>query len=83
MAEVKIYTTSTCVYCRAEKQFLDAHGIKYQELKADQDQELAEELFKLSGQYAVPFTLIKKDDGSTEKVLGFDQPKLAGALGLH
>ena len=83
MAEVKIYTTSTCVYCRAEKQFLDAHQVKYEELHADQDQETAEALFKVSGQYAVPFTIIKKDDGTTEQILGFDQPKIAAALGLH
>lgn len=82
MAEVKIYTTGTCVYCRAEKQFLDAHGIKYTEVHADQDQALAEELFKASGQYAVPFTVIKGDDGKQDQVLGFDQPKLAAALGI-
>lgn len=83
MAEVKIYTTSTCVYCRAEKQFLDAHGVKYQEMKADQDQDLAEELFHLSGQLAVPFTVIKHEDGKQEGILGFDQPRIAHALGLH
>jgi glutaredoxin 3 len=83
MAEVKIYTTSTCIYCRAEKQFLDQHGIKYQEMKADQDQDLAEELLHLSGQLAVPYTVIKKDDGSSESILGFDQPRIAHALGLH
>ena len=83
MAEIKLYTTSTCVYCRAEKQFLDAHDVKYEELHADQDQDLAEDLFKASGQYAVPFTVIKKDDGTTEQILGFDQPKLAAALGLN
>lgn len=82
MAEVKIYTTATCVYCRAEKQFLDAHGVKYQELHADESQELADELFKLSGQLAVPFTVITKD-GKSEHVLGFDQPKLVHALSLH
>ncbi len=83
MPDIKIYTTSTCVYCRAEKQFLDAHNLKYEELHADQDQDLAEALFQASGQYAVPFTVIKKADGTTEQILGFDQPKLASALGLN
>lgn len=83
MTEVKIYTTATCVYCRAEKQFLDAHGVKYQELHADQDQETADELFKLSGQYAVPFTVIELEGGKIEHVLGFDQPKLTKVLSLH
>lgn len=83
MAEIKIYTTVTCVYCRAEKQFLDDHGVKYTELHADENQDLAEELFKASGQYAVPFTVIKGDDGKEHQILGFDQPKLAQALGLH
>ncbi len=82
MAEVKIYTTSTCVYCRAEKQFLTAHGVKFEEVHADASQEAAEELFKASGQYAVPFTVIT-DGTKTEQILGFDQPKLTLALGLH
>ena len=82
MAEVKIYTTSTCVYCRAEKQFLDAHNLKYTELHADADPELANELFAASGQYAVPFTVITKDDGKSIGILGFDQPKLTEILGI-
>ncbi|HSX14666.1 MAG TPA: glutaredoxin family protein [Candidatus Saccharimonadales bacterium] len=83
MPTIKIYTTSTCIYCRAEKQFFDAHGIKYEEVKADESQEKATELFKASGQYAVPFTIIKQDDGKVEAVLGFDKPKLETILGVH
>lgn len=82
MAKVKIYSTATCVFCRAEKAFLKEKGIDFEEVHADQDRAAAEELFEVSGQLGVPFTIITKDDGSVVKILGFDQPKLSEALGL-
>ena len=34
------------------------------------------------GALGVPFTVIKLDDGTETKILGFDQPKFKTALGL-
>lgn len=82
MAKVKIYSTATCAFCRAEKSYLAEKGITFEEIHADQDRAAAEELFEVSGQLGVPFTVITKDDGSTIRILGFDQPKLNEALGL-
>ena len=82
MPKVQIYTTATCVYCKAEKDYLREHNVKFEELAADSDPALAEQLFKLSGQYAVPFTVVTKGDGSKQQILGFDRPRLASALGL-
>lgn len=82
MPKVQIYTTATCVYCKAEKDYLRDHKIEFEELAADGDPALAEQLFKLSGQYAVPFSIVTKADGSKEQILGFDRSRLAAALGL-
>ena len=79
--QIKIYSTATCVYCKAEKAFLDEKGIKYDVVMVDEDPKLADELLELSGGLSVPFTVITDGDKS-EKILGFDQPRLTAALGL-
>lgn len=82
MPIVKIYTTATCAYCRAEKAYLDSRGVKYEEAHADIDAAAAEEMIKISGQMGVPFTVITKDDGQKVGILGFDQQRLATELNL-
>jgi len=82
MIKVKIYSTGTCGYCKAEKAFLDEHNIVYEEARADLDPKVLEELKKLSGQLGVPFTVITKEDGEKENILGFNQQKLSEALGI-
>ncbi len=82
MAKVKIYTTATCAYCRAEKAFLDSKGVKYEEAHVDADAAQAEEMIRLSGQMGVPFTVITHENGSAEGILGFDQDRLTKSLDL-
>lgn len=82
MAKVSIYTTITCAYCHAEKEFLKSHNIDFEEKAVDSDPSLAEEMIHLSGQLGVPFTVIEQDDGSKVGILGFDQQRLGEALGL-
>lgn len=79
--KVKIYSTATCAYCHAEKEFLTEKGVPFEEIRVDQDQDAAKEMIALSGQLGVPFTVIETEKGQ-EKILGFDQPKLTAALGL-
>ena len=78
--KVKIYTTTTCPFCKLEKEFLDSKGIKYENVFVDQDAAAAKKMIEESGQMGVPFTEIEKDDGSLVKILGFDKPKLEEAL---
>lgn len=78
---VTIFTTPTCAFCQAEKSFLADHKINFEEIVVD-SQESAQKLVDLSGQLGVPFTIIKKDDGSEEKILGFDQNRLRRVLGI-
>lgn len=82
MPQIKIYSTTTCPYCHLEMEYLDSKGKKYDYILVDKDPAKLEEMVKLSGTYAVPFTHIIKDDGSEERILGFDQPRIAAALGL-
>jgi len=64
------------------KSYLQSKDIDYDEKHADQDQKLAEELYEKSGQLGVPFTIIEKEDGTVEKVLGFDRNKINSVLGI-
>lgn len=82
MPKVKIYTTATCVYCRAEKAYLKEHKVDFEEIHVDEDPKAAEEMFHISGQLGVPFTVITQDDGKTENILGFDQARLSQAVGI-
>jgi len=82
MSKITIYSTATCGYCKILKSYLQSKNIFYEEKHVDQDHRLAEEVFKKSGQLGVPFTIIEKDDGTVEKILGFDKSKVDLALGL-
>lgn len=82
MSKITIYSTATCGYCKMLKSYLQSKDIKYSEKHADQDQEVAKELYEKSHQLGVPFTIIKKEDGEEVSILGFDRPKIDLALGL-
>lgn len=81
MTDVTIYSTTTCPYCKLEKEYLESKGIKYTNIFVDQDPKAAEEMVKISGQMGVPFTVIEKD-GQKTTILGFDKSKINQALGI-
>lgn len=80
--KVQIYTTTTCPYCKLEKEYFDLKGIKYENIFVDLDAKAAENMVKISNQMGVPFTVITKEDGSQVTILGFDRSKIDAALGL-
>lgn len=82
MPKVKIYSTTWCAFCKQEMAYLDTKGIKYEDVLVDKNPAEAQAMIAISGQMGVPFTVITKDDGSEEHILGFDRPKLDAALGL-
>lgn len=83
MAKVKIFTTSTCPYCKMEKEYLDSKRVRYEIEEVDHDVEAATEMLEKSGQMGVPFTIIQTEEGTEEKILGFDKVKLDQVLGLN
>lgn len=81
MANVTIYTTPTCGYCKATKEFFKEHNVEYSEIDVATDQDKAREMVEKSGQMGVP-VIVVESEGKEELIVGFDQPKLTGALGL-
>ena len=74
---VKIYTTPTCAYCHAEKEFFKEHNIEFTDLDVFSDAKAREEMINKTGQLGVPVTEI---DGQI--VIGFERGKISQLLGL-
>jgi glutaredoxin len=80
--DVTIYTSNTCAYCHAVKEFFDKKEVSYQEINLDEQPDRRQEMVDLSGQMAVPVTIISGDDGSQSMTIGCDTSKLASELGV-
>lgn len=81
---VTVYSTTTCPYCKMLKKYLEEKGVKYSEKLVDQDDEAREAMLKESkGFLGVPFTVVVKDDGSKEDIIGFDKGKVNAAMGIN
>jgi len=79
---IKLYTTTTCPYCKMEKAWLDAHQVSYQQVFVDLDQAAGEEMVRKTGQMGVPVTEIIYEDNEPDYIIGFDKPQLSQILGI-
>ena len=77
MPIVKIYSTPTCAYCHAEKEFLKENNIEFQDLDVFSDAKARQEMIEKTGQLGVPVTDI---DGQI--VIGFERGKIKQLLGI-
>ncbi|MEK6843747.1 MAG: glutaredoxin domain-containing protein [Candidatus Micrarchaeota archaeon] len=77
MKNVIVYTTKTCVYCNATKEFLKNNNVQFKEVDVGVDQKAAEEMFEKSGQVGVPVVEI---DGTV--IIGYDKEAMREELGL-
>lgn len=73
--KITIYSTTTCPYCMMLKRWLDEQKISYTDYLVDQNPIAAQAMIQQSGQQGVPFTTIEHEDGSTDKILGFDRAR--------
>lgn len=74
---ITIYSTPTCHFCRAAKEFLTEKGIAYTNYDVAADAQKREEMIGLTGQLGVP--VIRVGD---EVMVGFDRSRLAAKLGV-
>jgi len=77
MKKAIIYSTPTCTYCNAAKEFFKEKGVEYVEhdVAADVDQRTA--MVEKSGQLGVPVI-----DIEGQIIVGFDKDTVAKALGI-
>lgn len=83
MAKVKIYSTTTCPYCKMLKAYLSEKKIPFEDVLVDQNPNEMQAFIDTCGSMGVPCTHITKDDGTELKILGFDKEKIDQALGLN
>ena len=66
-----------------QKDYLNSRNIVFSEILVDENPDEAQKMIELSGQLGVPFTVITKEDGTTQKILGFDKVRLNSILGIN
>ena len=75
--DVTIYTTPTCHFCHAAKEFFDSNSVKYTEYNVASDLPKRKEMIEKSGQMGVPVITI--DD---KVIVGYDEEKLRDLLAV-
>lgn len=73
--KVVIYTTPTCQYCQAAKEFFKENNVAYEEYNVQSDVDKRQEMIEKSGQMGVPVIFV-----GDEMVIGFDQDRLTQLL---
>jgi len=81
-SKVKLFSTSTCPYCKMQAQWLKNKNIDFEEIKVDHNIEEARYMVEKTGQMGVPVTEITYPDRESEFVIGFSPPQLAYMLGV-
>lgn len=78
MVKVILYTTPTCVYCKAAKSFFTENNVAYEEKDVAKDTQARDDMVKKAGVLAVPVI-----DVDGQVVIGFDKQKLSSLLGIQ
>jgi glutaredoxin 3 len=73
--QVTIYSTPTCHFCHAAKDFFTANHIEFTDFNVASDLTKRQEMIQKSGQMGVPVI-----DIGGELVVGFDEEKLRELL---
>ncbi len=77
MANITIYSTPTCGYCKMAKEYLTSKNIPYTEVDVSTDRAKQEAMIAKSGQYGVPVIDV---DGKI--IVGYDKRKLDEYAGI-
>lgn len=74
MKKIDIYTSESCSYCYAAKEYFKQKNISYEEHNITKDSESRRELMRM-GYRSVPIIII---DG--EQILGFNKERISSLL---
>ena len=75
--QVTIYTTPTCHFCHAAKDFFTANNVKFTDYNVATDLEKRKEMIQKSGQMGVPVIYV-----GDQLVVGFDEGRLKELLAI-
>ena len=71
MSAISIYSTPTCTYCNAAKDFFKEKGVEFDEFDVATDAVKRQEMIEKSGQMGVPVIFVGE-----EMVIGFAESRL-------
>jgi len=75
MSKVIVYSTPTCHFCHAAKDFFTANGVDFEDSDVSVDDVKRNEMIEKTGQMGVPVIII--DD---QVVVGFDEARIRELL---
>ncbi len=78
--KIIIYTTPTCVYCKATKEYFKQNNVKYSEKDVSVDEKARDEMVEKSGQVGVPVIVVS--NSQEDMIIGFNKKALDEVLGL-
>lgn len=78
MKNVTIYSTPTCHFCHAAKEFFKEHNIAFTDFNVGEDAAKRDEMVQKSGQMGVPVIFIDSD-----MVIGFDESRVKKLLNIE
>lgn len=78
--KITVYSTTTCPYCVMLKRWLDEKKIEYTDYMVDKNPIAAQVMVQQSGQMGVPFSMVEHEDGTVDKILGFDRTRFEAVL---
>jgi len=76
MKPVTIYSTPTCTYCKAAKDYFAKNKVVFTEYNVASDEMRRKEMVDKTGQLGVPVITI-----GDKVIVGFDESAIAAALG--
>lgn len=82
MVKVKVFSTSTCPYCKMEKEFLERNNISFESVSVESDPLSYTELLEKTKQTGVPVTEISFADERKEYIIGYNEKRLAEIFGV-
>ena len=77
MKNVIIYSTRTCHFCHAAKEFFKNNNVEFTDHDVSSNAEKRDEMVQKSGQMGVPVIFV-----GDEMIIGFDEGRLRSLLGL-
>ena len=75
---VTIYSTPSCHFCHAAKEFFTEHHVAFTDFDVATDLQKRQEMIEKTGQMGVPVITI-----GDQIVIGFDEPKLRELLAIQ
>ena len=82
--KITVYTTTGCQFSKAEKNYLTANKLTFDEKNLDTNKEFLQEMMTVGNNFAgTPVTRIEKDDGSIAVLKGFTKEEFDTTLGIN